>query len=72
MMEILSWAANILAITGWVVNIKRRKQAMMIFTVATMLSVVYFWHTRQWAFLARMAIYLVIDMATLWHIRREP
>jgi hypothetical protein len=71
-MELLSWTANILAVAGWLVNIKHRKQAMMIFTAATVLSIAYFWNTHQWAFLVRMLIYLVIDIVTLWHIAREP
>jgi len=70
-MEYVSWAANILAVVGWTVNIKHRKSAMMIFTVATILSIVYFGATRQTPFFLRSLFYLVIDGVTLWHIVRN-
>ena len=67
-MQILSWIINILTVIGWCVNIKRRKQAMMVFTVATMLSIVYFSVTTQWPFLLRALFFLVIDVVTLYRI----
>ena len=70
-MTALSWVINTLAIIGWLVNVKRRKQAMYIFTVATLLSIVYFATTQQWPFLTRSLFYLVIDVVTLWHIFKK-
>ena len=67
-MEVISWIANVLAVVGWLVNIKYRKQAMMIFTVATVLSLVYFWNSHQMPFVYRFLLYLVIDVVTLWQI----
>ena len=67
-MEILSWITNILAIIGWIVNIRYRKYAMLIFTVGTLLSIIYFWNTDQLPFLYRFIIYFVIDIVTIWHI----
>ena len=70
-MEILSWTINILAVVGWLTNIKHRKQAMYVFTVSTVLSIVYFAATAQWPWLARSMFYLVIDVVTLWHIFKK-
>lgn len=70
-MELISWSANILAVIGWVVNIKYRKHAMIVFTVATVLSIVYFVSTKQMPFLYRFVLYLIIDVVTLWNIFRE-
>lgn len=70
-MEYISWTANILAVIGWLVNIKHRKQAMLIFTVATVLSIIYFAATKQNPFLYRFILYLGIDVVTLWHIFRN-
>ena len=67
-MKELSWIINTIAIIGWVTNIKHRKQAMCIFTVATVLSIVYFAATAQTPFLLRSIFYLGIDVVTLWHI----
>ena len=66
--EIVSWAINVIAVIGWVVNIKHRKQAMLIFTVSTVLSIGYFAATWQVAFLLRSVFYLFVDIVTLWHI----
>lgn len=70
-MEILSWVTNGLAVCGWVVNIKYRKYAMPIFTVATILSILYFWSTKQLPFLYRSIFYLVIDVLTLVDIAKK-
>jgi len=67
----LSWAVNIGAVIGWLVNIKWRKRAMVIFTVTTLLSVVYFALTEQTPFLLRSLFYLGIDVVTLWNIHRN-
>jgi hypothetical protein len=70
-MDILSWIINIGAIIGWVVNIKARKYAMIIFAATTILSIVYFGVTAQVPFFARSIFYLVIDIATLIHIKNH-
>lgn len=70
-MEILSLVINGLSIAGWAINIKHRRQAMYVFTVSTVLSIIYFTATAQWPWLARSVFYLVIDIVTLWHISRE-
>ena len=67
-MNTLSWFVTIIAIVGWVVNIKHRKYAMMIFTVSTVLSIVYFAITKQMPFVFRSLFYLVIDIVTLYRI----
>lgn len=69
-MEALSWIINIFSTVGWIVQIKRRKQAMIIFTLATILSIVYFWITWQLPFLLRSFLYLGIDIVTLWEIQK--
>jgi len=70
-METLSWIINGLAVIGWLTNIKHRKQAMLVFTVATILSIVYFTTTAQTSFLLRSIFYLGIDVVTLWNIFTE-
>lgn len=67
----ISWIANTLAVIGWLVNIKYRKQAMIIFTVATILSLVYFWDSHQMPFVYRFLLYLGIDIVTLCQIFRS-
>lgn len=71
MTEVVGWAANALAVAGWIVNIKFRPQAMLIFTLATILSLYYFCVTRQLPFALRFAAYLVIDAATLYQCRKD-
>lgn len=70
-LEIASWIANILAVVGWLINIRWRKRAMIIFTVATLISIVYFGLSGQTPFFIRHVIYLAIDVATLVHICRH-
>lgn len=65
MTEMISWLANILAVIGWVINIKYRKYAMIVFTFATILSLIYFYSTNQTPFIYRFIIYLLIDFLTL-------
>jgi len=50
-LQIMSWVINILAAAAWLVNIKNRKKAMIIFTVTTLLAIIYFYTTRQVPFL---------------------
>jgi hypothetical protein len=69
--DTLSWIANALAVIGWTVNIKYRNQAMMIFTAATVIHLVYFWNTRQMPFVYRFVFYLGINAVTLWQIARD-
>jgi hypothetical protein len=70
-MTALSWIINGLSLLAWGVNIKWRKQAMIIFTVTTVLSIGYFWATWQLPFLLRSVAYLAIDAATLYHIIKK-
>lgn len=70
-MEVLSWLINILAVIGWIVNIKNRKRAMIVFALATILSLVYFSVTAQIPFLLRSIFYFGIDLVTLWHIAKR-
>ena len=69
-MDVIAWAINGLAVIGWLLNIKveRRKAAMIVFTVATLLSIAYFAVTRQVPFLLRSLFYLCIDVVTLARI----
>jgi hypothetical protein len=70
-MEILSWTINIGAALCWIVNIKYRKQAMIGFTITTLLTIWYFAATGQLPFLLRAVFYLGIDVVTLWHIVKK-
>lgn len=72
-MDTLSWIINVLPIIGWFlnINVKYRLYAMVIFTVATILAIVYFAITWQVPFLLRHIFYLVIDIVTLWHIIKK-
>jgi hypothetical protein len=70
-MEFLSWIVNIGAALCWVVNIKRRRLAMVGFTVITLFSIWYFAATDQLPFLLRAIFYLYVDVATLWHIAKK-
>jgi hypothetical protein len=70
-LDLVSWIINGGALIGWCVNIKHRKQAMIIFTCTTLLSIIYFALTKQTPFLLRSGFYLVIDIATLYHIKKE-
>lgn len=69
--EYISWTINTLVILGWIVNIKFRPQAMIVFTITTILSMWYFYNTKQWPFALRNTAFLFIDIATLYQCRKD-
>ena len=68
MIDLLSWIVNIGALIAWILNIKYRKYAMILFIFITILSIFYFFVTQQTPFLLRSVLYLFIDISTLYHI----
>jgi hypothetical protein len=70
-LDIMGWAINAGALIGWLVNIKWRKYAMIIFTCVTVPSIFYFALTNQVPFMLRSIFYLFVDIATLVHIFRN-
>lgn len=70
-METVSWIINMLAVAAWIINIRNRKWAMILFTLTTILAIGYFGITAQVPFLLRSVFYLFIDIATLWHIAKR-
>lgn len=70
-MDMLGWFINIGSVIGWLVNIKARRYAMIIFTITTIASIVYFYFTGQIPFLARSIFYFGIDIVTLLHIKKH-
>jgi hypothetical protein len=62
---IFEWTINIIAMIGWTVNIKYRLYSMYIFTVASILSIIYFSYTGQLAFLFRSIFYVIVDILAI-------